>query len=206
MSTYSAVIMYAAALPTPDRVTKAASSWGISLRFSPDFRFDTAAPRMVRVSLDGRVAHFEYAFGPLKPLIANGAEPDHLLQHGDVLVSFETRGDDSAIAALHVQRALAELGQGWGWIDGELTPPKQFAEDCRGTVERWPEMTRLIEATAPEREAWSKKAIADEREAQRPRTAREWIQRFLKERWPDVTGWMLAALVLAALLLLRPGT
>lgn len=202
MSTFSGLIIRQDRLPSTDQLNAALANRGFDLQVDPATRLSPPATEMVGAILAGERAFFEYGADPLQPQIDAGEAPPDAAAYGDLVLSFETRGDASLIAAMYVQALLSERWGAAGWVEGELIPPSRHAADCIDAVRTLPEMhARLAEIQASHEYRQSVEAAHRVwLENQRPKSFNDWVKRLLRERGPDITGWALAAAVLAGLL------
>jgi hypothetical protein len=203
MSTLSGLIMRLDRVPRPDELNAALAAKGIDLRLDSSTRLHPPVTAMIGSTFGGERAHFEYAVDPLQPLIDAGEAPANAGDFGDSVLWFETRGEASMIAAMHVQALLSERWGAAGWVEDELIAPMRHAADCADSIRTAPEMrARLAEIESSDE--YRQQLEAAHRawlEKERPKTLRDWMKQLLRDRGADIVGWVLAAAVLAGLLL-----
>ena len=206
MSTLSGLIMRLERLPSTDELNRAIAGRSIDLKLDAAVRLTPPVTAMIGFTLGGERALFEYGVEPLQDLIDAGEAPARAADDGDLVLWFETRGDASMVAAMHVQAVLSERWGAAGWVEGELIPPARHSADCVDAVRTLPEMrARIAEVEASDE--FKRHVEATHRawlEQEKPKTFAHWMKRLLRNRGPDIVGWTLAGAVLAGLLLWSP--
>lgn len=205
MSIDSSLIMRKASLPTVQELTDALAETGADVRFPPHFVLNRSADGWTTLTVDGDETGFEYGVYPLDRA-ADGEHPEGAEAWGDIELCFTARGALSAETVTLIQQVLGRRWRAALLIEGELEPPEADWGPGASLAALHVDNYGRLKQRAADLEAQISEALASNGAVLQPRQAGAQGQhrRFLDRHGPSVTGWVLAAIVLAALIYFNP--